>query len=327
MGARVLGRGSAPGKVILLGEHAVVYGRPAIAVPVTRVQAEATVTSGFPGEGVSIYASDLDQMISLATAPRDDPLAAIVRITLHELGISSAPDWVVCVRSTIPMAAGMGSGAAVSAAIVRALAAAAGYELPSRAVSELVYQVERLHHGIPSGIDNTVVSYACPIYFIKGQSPQPLRIARPFWLVIGDTGVPSPTKAAVLDVRRAWEAERASFEELFDRIAALVEAARAAIETGAIEVLGPLMNENQALLREIGVSSLELERLIETACAQGASGAKLVGAGRGGNMIALVEPEQADRVAAALRAAGAVRTIVTQVDKSSNFWGLSPVVQ
>ncbi len=327
MDARVLGRGSAPGKVILFGEHAVVYGRPAIAVPVTRVQAEAVVTSSLPGEGLSIHALDLGQTISLAAAPRDNPLAAIARATLHELGISPTPDWAVSVRSTIPIAAGMGSGAAVSAAIARALAAAAGYELPTHTVSELVYRVEHLHHGTPSGIDNTVVSYACPIYFVKGRSPQPLRIARPFWLVIGDAGVPSPTKAAVLDVRLAWEADRARLEGLFDRIAALAEAARTAIEMGAIEALGPLMTENQVLLREIGVSSPELERLIEAAYAHGAAGAKLVGAGRGGNMIALVEPDRADAIAAALRAAGAVRTIVTRVDESSNLRGLSSVVR
>lgn len=326
MNARVLGRGSAPGKVILLGEHAVVYGRPAIAVPVTRVQAEAVVTSGLPGEGLSIHALDLGQVISLTTAPRDNPLAAIARVTLHELGISPVPDWMVSVRSTIPIAAGMGSGAAVSAAIARALAAAAGYELPTHAVSELVYRVEHLYHGTPSGIDNTVVSYARPIYFVKGQSPRLLRIARPFWLVIGDTGMPSPTKAAVLDVRQAWEADPTRFEGLFNRIAALAEAARTAIEAGAVEALGPLMTENQALLRELGVSSPELERLIEAACAAGASGAKLVGAGRGGNMIALTEPDQADAIAAALRAAGAVRTIVTRVDGSSDPRDPSSVV-
>ncbi len=312
----LLGRGTAPGKVILFGEHAVVYGRPAIAVPVTRVRAEARITAASRGSGVLIQAPDLARTIALATAPPDDPLAEIVRITLSALGLPSTPDWTVTVRSTIPIAAGMGSGAAVSAAIAQALAAAGGRAFPPQTLSELVYQVERLYHGTPSGVDNTVVSYVRPVYFRRGHPPLPLDIGRPFWLVIGDTGVRSATREVVGDVRRAWQAAPDRYERLFDRIAALVDAARAAIEQGDIAALGPLMNENQQLLVEMGVSSLELERLISAARAQGAAGAKLVGAGRGGNMIALVPPERAEEVARALQRAGAVRTMITQVGDS-----------
>ncbi|HEY65958.1 MAG TPA: mevalonate kinase [Caldilineae bacterium] len=309
----VLGRGIAPGKVILFGEHSVVYGRPAIAAPVTRVWAEAIVTPGEPGVGITIHAPDLNRRFGLAQAPPDEPLAFVVRLTLEALDLSSPPDWTITIRSTIPIAAGMGSGTAVSAAMARAIAAAADRALPNPVLSDLVYQVERLHHGSPSGVDNTVVSYAAPVYFIRGQPPQLLRIARPFWLVIADTGVPSSTREAVMAVRRAWEADRVRFEALFDRIAAIVERARAAIEGGDVDALGPLMDENHALLREMGVSSPELERLVTAARAHGAAGAKLVGAGRGGNMIALVERERTNAVAEALRSAGATRCIITQV--------------
>ncbi len=313
MGSAILGSGHAPGKVILFGEHAVVYGRPAIAVPVTRVRAEATVASGTPGAGLSIHAPDLGRTISLAAAPADEPLAAIVRVTLDALGVTPPPDWVVTVRSSIPIAAGMGSGTAVSAAIARALADAAGRDLALPVLSDLVYQIEGLHHGSPSGVDNTVVCYGRPVYFVRGQPPQLLRIAQSFWLVIGDTGVPSSTREAVARVRRAWEADRARLESLFDGVAALVERAREAIEAGRVEVLGTLMDENHALLCEMGVSSPELDRLVSAAREHGAAGAKLAGAGRGGNMIALVPPERARSVADALRAAGAVRTITTEV--------------
>jgi mevalonate kinase len=321
MASMILGSGRAPGKVILFGEHAVVYGRPALAVPVTQVQAEALVEAGEAGVGLTIVAADLGEIIAVRDAPADHPLVAAARLTLVKFGLSD-PDWRVTVRSTIPIASGMGSGAAVSAAIVRALAVARGQEvaisyqlsaISPEEVSALVYEVERLHHGTPSGIDNTVVVYGQPVYFVRGQPPQVFHIGRPFMLAIADTGIRSPTKVAVGDVRRAWEREPARFEALFDRVAAVAEAARSAIAAGEPERLGPLMDENHALLREIGVSCPELDALVAAARDAGALGAKLSGGGRGGNMIALVTEATASQVADALRAAGAVNVIVSTV--------------
>jgi len=320
----ILGSGRAPGKVILFGEHAVVYGRPALAVPVTQVQAEAVVELGEAGTGLTIVATDLGETIATRDAPADHPLAAAARLTLVKFGLND-PDWRVTVRSTIPIASGMGSGAAVSAAIVRALMEAGSWKLEtgsspapplpcsSADISALVYKVERLHHGTPSGIDNTVVVYGQPVYFVRGQPPQTFHIDRPFMLAIADSGIASPTKIAVGDVRRAWEREPARFEALFDRAAAVVEAARAAIADGQPEKLSPLMDRNHALLQEIGVSCPELDALVAAARAAGATGAKLSGGGRGGNMIALVTAETAPQVADALRVAGAVRVIITEV--------------
>ncbi len=304
---------SAPGKVILFGEHAVVYGRPAIAVPVTQVRATAEVEPGSAGGGLRIVAADLGRTLSLVDAPEDEPLTAIVRLTLAHLGIETAPDAVITIRSTIPIASGMGSGAAVSSALAKALAVTCGRDLGPEELSALVFEVEKLYHGTPSGIDNTVIAYERPVYFIKGQPPQPFHIAHPFTLAIADTGIASPTKIAVADVRRAWQADRDRYERLFDRVGEIVQAARRAIEEGNVDALGPLLDENHRLLQEIGVSSAELDRLAGAARAAGAQGAKLCGAGRGGNLIALIRPDQARSVSEALRAAGARSIIVTQV--------------
>ena len=329
MASMILGVGRAPGKVILFGEHAVVYGRPALAVPVTQVQAEAVVEPGEIGAGLTIVAADLGETIAVRAAPADHPLAAAARLTLVKFGLSD-PDWRVTVHSTIPIASGMGSGAAVSAAIVRAVVEAGSWKLDCLRskrgsspappppcspadVSALVYEVEQLHHGTPSGIDNTVVVYGQPVYFVRGQPPQMFHIGLPFTLAIADTGIHSPTKVAVGDVRRAWEREPLRFESLFDQVAVVVEAARSAIAAGQPERLGPLMDENHALLQEISVSSPELDALVAAARSAGALGAKLSGAGRGGNIIALVTTDSASRVAKALVAAGAVRVVVTEV--------------
>src|SRR5512135_916354 len=160
---------SAPGKIILFGEHAVVYGRPAIAVPVTQVQAAATIEQG--EHGLIIHAADIDRTITVHPHSSIDPLATIVNLTLEHLNCP-LPDLEITLHSTIPIASGLGSGAAVSTAIVRALAQWFGARLDDAEVNALVYEVEKLYHGTPSGIDNTVIAYQKPVYFIRGGAIQ-----------------------------------------------------------------------------------------------------------------------------------------------------------
>jgi len=307
-------RAAAPGKVILFGEHAVVYGRPALAVPVAQVTARATVAPG--GQGFWIEAVNLSKRYALEAAPASDPLAKAVELALNRAGLSEPPAGEVRVESSIPMASGLGSGAAVCTAVVRALAEALGLELSAAEVSALVFETETLLHGTPSGIDNTVVAYGQPVYFVREQPPVPFRVGRPFHLLIADTGRPSPTRVAVGDVRAAYERGPARLTAIFDQIGAVVDEARGRIEAGQPEALGPLMNRNQALLRELGVSSPELDELAARAGAGGALGAKLSGAGRGGNLLALVTPETAEAVREALVAGGAAGVIGTWVGET-----------
>ena len=307
----------APGKVILFGEHAVVYGRPAIAVPVTQVRACAVVESAPSGQGLWIRALDLGIEHRLGGAIAVDhpayPLEATVRNSLRRLGMEAVPDLTLTVSSTVPMARGLGSGAALAAAVVRALSQHFGCQLTAVEVSELVYQTEVIYHGTPSGIDNTVIAYEQPVYFVKGQLIEVLDVGRPFWLAIGDTGIASPTRIAVGDVRQGWQQDPVRYEALFDGIGAIARRARQALVQGEIDTLGPLMNENQELLEALGVSSPELEALIRAARQAGALGAKLCGAGRGGNMIALVEAARTQAIATALRRAAAEGVIVSKV--------------
>ncbi len=304
---------TASGKIILFGEHAVVYGRPAIAVPVTQVRATATVTDAPAGSGCTLVAQDLGEAVRLADAGADHPLALVLRLALDAAGIAREPDWRVVLTSDIPIASGLGSGAAISAALVRAALTHAGQPAPPETVSRLVYRSEELFHGTPSGIDNTVIAYERPVWFVKGQPPESFAVGQPFTLAIADSGIPSPTKESVGDVRRAWEADPAGYEAIFSRIADVVHGARRAIRDGNLAAIGALMNVNQQRLEALGVSSAELEKLIEAARGAGALGAKLSGGGRGGNVIALVDEQNAAAVQAALLAAGAKRVILTQV--------------
>ncbi len=305
---------SAPAKVILVGEHAVVYGQPAIAVPIASLRASATAEPGAPGQGLKIVAADLNQTLPLNVDAGlvDHALLKTARL-VSETHRRPLPDLTITLRSQIPMASGLGSGAAVSAALARALSAALGEPLELERLNALVYEVEKMHHGTPSGIDNTVVVYDQPIFYVRGQPIERLTIAAPFTLLIGDTGQSALTRIAVGDVRALVEREPERYLPVLSQIGALVREARAAVERGDAATLGERMTQNHALLQTLAVSSPELDRLVHAALDAGVLGAKLSGGGRGGNMIALVVPETVARMRQALERAGAVHVFETTV--------------
>jgi mevalonate kinase len=225
----------------------------------------------------------------------------------------------VRITSTIPVAAGLGSGAAVSVALGRALSSFLGHPLSNDQISDLAFQVEKKYHGTPSGIDNTVITYSQPVYYVRGQPFERLELVHPFTLVIADSGIQSQTNRVVGDVRQSWQSDPQHYENLFDLIGQISRQARGLIEEGLVQELGALMITNHQALKELGVSCSELDRLVEAAVNSGALGAKLSGAGRGGNMIALVQPEDADRISETLQKAGATRIITTRVGPVSNL--------
>jgi mevalonate kinase len=302
----------ASGKIIMFGEHAVVYGRPAIAVPLTELRARVRVESR-KRSGVTIHALDLGRAFDLDSAPPDDALAAITRLSVRELQKDNASGIDIWIDSVIPIASGLGSGAAVSTALVRALSLHFGHSLTANQVSALVFEAEKLYHGTPSGIDNSVIALERPIRFTTKSGARPIRIARPFTLLIANTGVASPTRVAVTDVRREWQRDPARYEKVFDDIAEIVKRAQLVLALGLNDDLGGLMDRNQELLRELGVSAPEIEVLLRAAEDAGALGGKLSGAGRGGNVIFEVRQELADVINQALMAAGAKNVLVIRI--------------
>lgn len=305
-------KSSAPGKVILFGEHAVVYKRPALAVPVNQVQVDVEVCDS-DKPGVWIDAPMVNLQGELSTLPSDHPIGSVILKVFHHLGISPLPNISITIVSTIPVAAGLGSGAAVSVALVRALSSFLSLSLTNEQVNQLVFEIEKLHHGTPSGIDNTVITYNMPVYYIKDKPIETFKCGKPFTIVIGDTGIPAPTKESVGDVRRLWLRNENRFENIFNEVAQISTMARHFIESGRPEHLGELMDHNHEFLQQMTVSSPELDVLVYAARKAGALGAKLSGGGRGGNMIALVNQASAESVAGALLSAGAKRTIITEV--------------
>lgn len=301
-----MGQGSACGKAILLGEHAVVYGRPAIAVPLSDLRAHATVSDA---REPIIEAPDLGRILRRGSRASDNDSRAL----WHMLDVAVAAcggtpkshPLRVVLRSDVPVARGLGSGTAIATAIARAVAGHMQVKLDPAEVSELVFESEVLLHGTPSGIDNTVVAWERPVWFVKGARPEVLFLATRLEVVVGDTGVLSGTREAVSGVRAARERETERLDGIMAGIGGLAWEARGAILHGDLAKLGVLMNRNHSLLQEMAVSCPELDRLVAAARDAGALGAKLSGGGLGGCMVALVAPERRAKVMSALRAKGA----------------------
>ena len=306
---------SAPGKFILFGEHAVVYGQPAIALPVSEVNARAIVTPliAQPSGTIKIQdpAFNLDNFVK--ELPLDHAISKSIDLTLKELGGSSHPAFKLKLSSTIPLASGMGSGAAISVAIIRAVSAFLGKPLEDEAVNRITYEVEKIHHGNPSGIDNTVITYQQPVFYVKDHPIEMIDLLHSFTFVIADTGVKSSTAVTVGDVRTAWQENSEKFNAIFNACGQITIKARSLLNTGEKEELGNLISGNHALLQKMGVSSPELDNLTSAAISSGAYGAKLSGGGRGGIMIALVPDGNTEEISSALLAAGAVNMIITRM--------------
>jgi mevalonate kinase len=301
-------RGSAGGKVILLGEHSVVYGRPALVAGVAR---RLTVT---------LAAGDGPRVVSTAVADDERPvqlLAAVAR------AFDLAPETVVAtIESELPPGAGFGSSAALVIAMVRGAGAWVDRPLPDQELLRLGRELEAMFHGWSSGVDPAAAALGgCFWYALEaaGQvdplsaSSAPPFIGRvehatPVDLVVARRAGARRTGAGVGSLRERWSTDRPHYEGLFDRIATVVRAGVAALRAGDLVRLGAIFDDNHALLCDAGVSTPEVDALVGAARAAGALGAKLTGGGAGGAIIALARDPAA--VAAALRAAGAATDVI-----------------
>jgi mevalonate kinase len=291
------------GKVILLGEHGVVYGRPAIAAALSR-GAEAHAEPA-PRARLEIapwgVALDADQM-KLADERHEQLREAFCALLA---AYPERPSLCVRVRLSLPGAAGLGGSAAMSVAIVRAIDEALGLTRAPESVAELALSAERVFHGNPSGIDSALAASGGVALYRKGQPLEPLKVARKLTLVVGHSGEPGMTRETVAQVGRQHARNPAKLEQIFDGMEALVVNGKTALAQGELWRFGQLMVLNQKLLSSLMLSTARLEEMCEAAEKAGALGAKLTGGGGGGCMIALCEnAPAAERVQAALRELG-----------------------
>lgn len=297
--------GTAHGKIILMGEHSVVYGEPAIAVPFPSVSVVATLTekSGSITIESDYFTGELDQ------APHSlDNLKAAVQVTCEALG-QSASGFHMHIQSTIPPERGMGSSAAVAAAVIRSLYAHFHRDLDREQLLRLVNVSETIAHGNPSGLDAWMTSGEIPVYFQKEKPFEPLPLQMNAYLVVADTGQKGQTKDTVRDVSRLEQLYSEEARRIIRRLGALAEQAKVAIQEKNPVQLGECMKKAHSQLMTLTVSNAHLDRLVAAALYAGALGAKLTGGGRGGCMIALAADRMAaEKIAAALEHASAEQT-------------------
>ncbi|UOQ56778.1 mevalonate kinase [Leucobacter allii] len=313
--ARVGGRGtgSAHAKAILFGEHAVVYGAPAIAIPVDSLSAEAEIVPLAPGAAPGILLESTLFTGALADAPRRlAPVRAALDASLARAGLA-LPAARVRISSTIPHERGLGSSAAVAAAIARAAFDLAGAPLDRETLFELIQTSERVAHGSPSGIDARTVAAEGAIRFDRG-AVAPVRIGAPLILACADSGTPGSTAQAVGSVQWLRRQQPERTEALLSRLAGIAEGAIADLAAGDRAAIGARMREAHGILRSVGVSSPRLDALVEAAVGAGAAGAKLTGGGLGGCVIAVADsPAHAEELGDAMRGAGAERSWTVEV--------------
>jgi mevalonate kinase len=291
--------GYAGGKAIVLGEHSVVYGGPAIAAGLDRgARAYATAVDEGPSRlfirGWGLTAYDTDQDDDLSRAFR----ALLAAARGHE---SLRGPCHVEVEANLPPGGGLGCSAAIGVAIARSLDPGA----TEAVVLDTAMAWERVFHGNPSGIDAALSARGGCVVFRKGSPLEPVHLHGPLHFCIGSTGTTSSTKAMVDSVARLRARRPEMVDRSFEAIRVLVSNARLAIEAGDRVALGRLMDLNQMLLSGLFVSTAEIERMCGVARDAGALGAKLTGAGGGGSVIALAANRSAgDAVLAAWKADG-----------------------
>ena len=307
--------GSAPGKVILCGEHAVVYGQPAIALPVMGVETRCVILAKPNNLHNEVVINDpgIGLKCSLEGLNPNNPLRKTVALTLSALSLDHLPSCELRIHSTIPIGGGLGSSASVSVAIARAVSAFVGHPLENESINDIAFEVEKLHHSTPSGIDNSVITYSKPLYYIKGTPSEWLEIKKPVSFLVANTGIKGSTRNAVNMVRENWQASPDIYELIFKEIGEISRMMRSAFMSGLEMKIGELMTQNHALLQRLGVSLSQLDRLVESSISAGAFGAKLSGGGLGGNVIVLSPIDQVDSVTSALLSAGAVNVISAQI--------------
>jgi mevalonate kinase len=274
--------------VLLLGEHAVVYGHPALAAAIdlrvtVEVEPQADVIRlELPG-GFPVPQAVLEGLRKLARAAG------------HEGG------FVARVKSDLPLGSGLGSSAALGVALARAFKP--GCE-PEEA-AELAMHLERVLHGAPSGVDPAICARGGVIEFVKADPPRIEAVRGRAWLCVAPTGIARGTHSTVLPLaqRRALDPR---VDESLSRLGAIARSGRPAFEDGELARLGALFDEAHAVLCDLGVSCKELDETVGKLRSAGALGAKLTGAGGGGAAIGLARDAAHARMLATATAGFAV---------------------
>ena len=313
------GKASAPAKVILFGEHFVVYGSPAILAAINkRISVDARII--IPNENKIIVRSNIGvageynnnnngkfnalEGGSKAKALLDPLYGAIRQVLLlrnkKNIGIE------IGISSSVPAGIGLGSSAASCVATVAAVDSLFEKNPSRQTVCKLAIKSERLIHKRSSGADCYVSTFGGLMqYYGKSKSFKKIETKESLSLVVASTGIKHSTSELVAGVKRFKDTNRTLFESLSKQASDICLQACTAIESGKYDKIGELMNQNQIILQQIGISHHKVHDIIDICRKAGAIGAKMTGAGGGGAVIALAASKQeSTKIASHIKAAG-----------------------
>ena len=304
---------SAPAKIILLGEHFVVYGEPAIVMAIDkRVYARVEKRND---NRLHVRSMDLNLEVFFENGSfrveqgdlkeakmKFEPVKQAIEKVMEKHGQHVGLD--IEINSTVPVGAGLGSSAAVIAATTAATGAILDVKLSKEDILRITYTAEKIVHGTPSGVDPAISTMGGTMLFQMDTGFKPLEVKTNIPLIIGNTGVERSTRVQVEKVRDLVDKYPRVTEHLMKTAREIVLRAIEALKENDLETLGTMMNINHALLYGIGVSDESLEWLANAARKAGALGAKLTGAGGGGCMIALAREEKLEQVSEAIQRSG-----------------------
>ncbi|MDO4903691.1 MAG: mevalonate kinase [Limosilactobacillus sp.] len=306
------GIGRSHAKIILMGEHSVVYGQPAIALPLPNVKLTVTIDQQDDGHQTIVskyFNGDVEALTPEMLGIRQLISALVDKFDAYGDG------WRMTIESDLPAERGMGSSAATAIAIVRAFFDFYEAELTREELLSLADIEEKVTHRSPSGLDAATVSFDQPLYYIKGQESMPLEMNLSATMVIADTGVKGATKEAIQNVKDLLASDPETAQYHIEHLGELVEATKVFLKEDQVMKLGTALDAAQDDLRALNVSDDSLDKLIEVAKQNGALGAKLTGGGRGGCMFALTRTAMgARRLASILKEHGAKQTWIQPLD-------------
>lgn len=303
--SQMLGVGIAHAKIILVGEHAVVYNQPAIAIPLTNLTVTTTIRPAFSGQTIesSTFHGDLDEL-----GANVEGLRQLILKLLQSLNLVDAP-FTLEIETNIPQERGFGASAAFATSITKAFFDYVKAPLSPKQLKHFTDLAEGISHGSASGLDAATVGSDDPIWFVKNETLTAFKMTLTGTLVVADTGIHGQTMHAVNIVKSNLDDDYDLTWQKIVHLGQIAEKVRADLTHNYPEHVGLLFTAAHHELQSLGVSHPKLDNLVNAALHAGALGAKLTGAGIGGAMFALAKNnDDAITIANALTKAGAQNT-------------------